>query len=81
MASGLGDGVGVDLLSEGDERALSGLSDLLEHVLDGGFVAHDGDGGYLLQGDKVASLDLTAGLEDISDGLVGGSINLKLLKA
>ena len=52
-ASGLGNRVGIDLLSKSDEGSLGGLSDLLENSLEiveveGRVVAHDGDGGHFL---------------------------------
>merc|ERR550534_831664 len=81
----LGDSVGVDLLSQGDQGSLSGLSNLLKDLLElvevnGRVVAHHGDGGHLLQGLEVSTLDLLSVVEDITNRLVGGSRDLELLK-
>merc|ERR1711887_175931 len=84
-SSSLGHTVGVNLLSQGDQGSLSGLTDLLKDLLEvvevnGRVVAHHRDGGHLLQGDKVSTLDLLSMIEDISNRLVGGSGDLKLLQ-
>merc|ERR1719334_1661412 len=76
-SSGLGDSVGVDLLSQGNQGSLSGLSNLLKNLLElvevnGRVVAHHGDGGHLLQGLEVSTLDLLSVVEDIANRLVGG---------
>merc|ERR550534_2385493 len=84
-SSRLGHGVGVDLLSQGDQGSLSGLTDLLKDLLEvvevnGRVVAHHGDGGHLFQGNKVGTLDLLSMVEDIAHWLVGGSGDFKLLE-
>merc|ERR1719439_508371 len=81
-AARLGHGVRVDLLAEGDQGGLSRLADLLENSLEvveveGGVIAHDGDGGHLLQGHEVGSLHLLAAVENVSNRLVGGSGDLE----
>merc|ERR1719365_11825 len=81
----LGHTIGVDFLSKGDQGSLSGLTNLLKDLLEvvevnGRVVAHHGDGGHLLQGNKVGTLDLLSVVEDIADWLVGGSRDLKLLQ-
>merc|ERR1711887_214240 len=84
-SSSLGHTVGVNFLSQGDQGSLSGLANLLKDLLEvvevnGGVVAHHGDGGHLLQGYKVGTLDLLSMVEDIADWFVGGSRDLKLLQ-
>ena len=53
-----------------------------EHGLGGlvGVVAHQADGCQLLEGNEVGSLDLLAGVEDVSDRVIGQSGDLKLLR-
>ena len=84
-SSRLGDSVGIDLLSQGDQGGLGGLANLLEDVLEvvevkSRVVAHDRNGGHFLQGNKVGSLHFFAAVEDVPDRLVGGPGDFKLLK-
>merc|ERR1719222_931280 len=84
-SSSLGDRVGIDLLSQGDQSGLGGLANLLEDVLEvievqSGDVTHDRNCGHFLQSNKVGSLHFLAGVEDVSDRLVGGPGDFKLLE-
>merc|ERR1711878_230529 len=71
-SSSLGHGIRVNLLSQGDQGSLSGLTDLLKDLLEvvevnSGVVAHHRDGGHLLQGYEVSTLNLLSMVEDITD--------------
>merc|ERR1719273_582707 len=84
-SSRLGHTIWVNFLSQGDQGSLSSLTNLLKDLLEvvevnGRVIAHHRDGGHLFQGFKVSTLDLLSMVEDISDRLVGGSGDLKLLQ-
>jgi hypothetical protein len=57
------------------------LEDVLELVeVNGGVVAHYGDGCNFFQGRVVGALDLSPGMEELTDGFVGGSGEFELVE-
>ena len=84
-ASRFGDVIGVQFLSQNNQSGLGGFTNLLESILvfveiNGGVVAHDGASGDFLKSQVVTSLDLLAVVEQVADGLVGGSRELELVE-
>lgn len=77
---------GIHLLSQHNQRSFGSLAHLLERLLelvevDGGVVAHDADGGQLVQTLVVGGADLLALEEHLANRFVGGPGDLELVEA
>ena len=84
-ASRFGDVIGVQFLSQNNQSGLGGFTDLLESILvfvevNGRVVAHNGASGDFLKSQVVTSLDLLAVVEQVANGLVGGSRELEFVE-
>merc|ERR1719305_1698285 len=84
-SSSLGHGIRVNLLSQGDQGSLSGLTNLLKDLLEvvevnSRVIAHHRDGGHFLQGLKVGTLHLLSVVEDVANWFICGSRDFKLFQ-